>query len=36
LPLVCIGEITHQRKLVVLDENNTPLTLKEQGFDHFA
>ncbi len=36
LPLTCIGEITRQRKLVVLDENNHPLTLKEQGFDHFA
>lgn len=36
LPLACIGEITRQRKLLVLDENNTPLTLKEQGFDHFA
>ncbi|MEK6664284.1 MAG: thiamine-phosphate kinase [Pseudomonadota bacterium] len=36
LPLACIGEITRQRKLVVLDENNHPLTFKEQGFDHFA
>ncbi len=36
LPLACIGEITRQRKLVVLDENNNPLTIKEQGFDHFA
>ena len=36
LPLTCIGEITRQRKLVVLDENNNPLTLKEHGFDHFA
>lgn len=36
LPLACIGEITRQRKLVVFDENNNPLTLKEQGFDHFA
>lgn len=36
LSLACIGEISRQRKLVVLDENNNPLTLKEQGFDHFA
>ena len=36
LPLTCIGEITRQRKLIVLDEKNKPLTLKEHGFDHFA
>ena len=36
LPLSCIGEITHQSDLVVLDENNRRLTLKEKGFDHFA
>ena len=36
LPLSCIGEITRQPDLVVLDENNHPLTLKEKGFDHFA
>lgn len=36
LSLSCIGEITRQPDLVVLDENNHPLTLKEKGFDHFA
>ena len=36
LPLSCIGEITRQPDLVVLDANNHPLTLKEKGFDHFA
>lgn len=36
LPLTAIGEITRQRKLAVLDENNHPLPIKEHGFDHFA
>lgn len=34
--LTCIGKTTFQRKLLVFDANNQPLTVKEKGFDHFA
>jgi len=35
VPITKIGEINSSEKLIVLDENQTPYTIDDQGYDHF-
>lgn len=35
VPITKIGEINSSEKLIVLDENQTPYSIDDQGYDHF-
>lgn len=35
VPITKIGEINSSKKLIVLDENQTPYSIDDQGYDHF-
>ncbi len=34
--LSCVGEITSQRELVIIDRNNKPIAMKNKGYEHFT